>query len=382
MSDLPRIVIAGGGSGGHVFPALAIAEAIERGARVEVIFAGTARGLEAKVVPARGYRLELLEVLPIKGGGPKRAVLGVVTAARAVVASLILVRRLGPRAVVSVGGYAAGPVALAGGLLGVAVCIVEPNATPGLANRLLRPIARRAYVSWGAAASSFASRKTRRFGVPLRRGFTPVPYEPSARSRVLVLGGSQGAAALNERVPQAMGLVCRAHPGTDIVHQAGAGREEAVKNAYAVAGITNVHVVPFLDDMPLELARADLVISRSGAGTVAEIAAVGRPAIFVPFPYASDDHQLANAEALEHAGGALCLLQEKADALRIAGEVSSLLSDPERRVRMARAARAFGSPDAATLIAKDLCELAGIPWHAEAKVPQKTNGAAPHAEVH
>jgi UDP-N-acetylglucosamine--N-acetylmuramyl-(pentapeptide) pyrophosphoryl-undecaprenol N-acetylglucosamine transferase len=375
MTSAPRIVIAGGGSGGHVFPGLAIAQAIEQGAHVELVFAGTARGLEASVIPARGYRLELLEVVPIKGGGAVRAALGVLVAAKAVVRSLALVRRLSPRVVVSVGGYAAGPITLAAGLLGVPVAIVEPNGVAGLANRILGPIAKRAYVAWGEAATSFAPRKTRCFGVPLRPGFRPVAYEPADPPRVLVLGGSQGASALNERVPAALGVVMRGRPGLEVLHQAGKDRDPAVREAYARAGVSKARVVPFLDDVAGEMARADVIIARSGAGTVAEIAAVGRPALLVPFPFAADDHQAKNAQALERAGGAICVRQDQADALRIAGELASLLGDAPRLARMSDASRAFGKPDAAADIARDVCELAGIPWRA-LRGPVKSNGAA------
>jgi UDP-N-acetylglucosamine--N-acetylmuramyl-(pentapeptide) pyrophosphoryl-undecaprenol N-acetylglucosamine transferase len=376
VSDAARIVIAGGGSGGHVFPGLAIAEALALGAEVEVVFAGTARGLEASVVPARGYRLELLEVVPIKGGGPVRAVRGVLVAARAVVRSVALVRRLAPRAVVSVGGYAAGPITLAAGLLGVPVAIVEPNGVAGLANRILGPIAKRAYVAWGPAATTFAPRKTRCLGVPIRRGFRPVAYAPKDPPRILVLGGSQGAAPLNERVPEALGIVVRGRPDVQVLHQTGKGRDLAVREAYGRAGVAKARVVPFLDDVASEMAEADVIVARSGAGTVAEIAAVGRPALLVPFPFAADDHQAQNAQAIARAGGAICVRQESADALRIAGELASLLGDTDRRVRMSEASRAFGKPDAATDIARDLCELAGIPWRLPLRGPEKSNGAA------
>jgi UDP-N-acetylglucosamine--N-acetylmuramyl-(pentapeptide) pyrophosphoryl-undecaprenol N-acetylglucosamine transferase len=376
MSGAPCIVIAGGGSGGHVFPAVAIAEAVQRDARVDVIFAGTARGMEAKVIPARGYRLELLDIVPIKGGGPLRAARGVVVAARAVAHALALVRRTKPRAVVSVGGYAAGPVALAAALLRIPVAVVEPNGVVGLANRLLGPFADRAYVAWGPAAKSFAEKKTRLMGVPLRRGFLPSPYEPKSHLRVLVLGGSQGAAPLNERLPDALGIALRSFPNLGVLHQAGGGHDPAVLSAYSRAGVREVRVVPFLEDVAGEIARADVVVARSGAGTVAEVAAVGRPALLIPFPLAADDHQTTNARALEEAGGAVCLPQAEADAPRVANLLAELLGDPERRTRMSRASRAFGKPDAATNIARDLCELAGIAWQPER--PGKTNGAATH----
>jgi UDP-N-acetylglucosamine--N-acetylmuramyl-(pentapeptide) pyrophosphoryl-undecaprenol N-acetylglucosamine transferase len=375
------IVFAGGGSGGHVFPGIAIAESVLRGARVEILFAGTPRGMENQLIPAHGYRLELLDVLPIRGRGSIGAAHGAWVAARAVLRSLVLLRRWRPKVVVSVGGYAAGPIALAASLLGVPLAVVEPNGVVGLANRILGPVARRAYVAWGPAATSFSPKKTRRLGVPLRKGFSPVPYLPSPPLRVLVLGGSQGAAPLNERLPEALGMVARAHPDLEILHQAGRDRQSAVALAYQKAALPAARVVAFLDDVAGELARADIIVARAGAGTVAEIAAVGRPALLVPLPHAADDHQTANARAFEDAGGAICLPQNQADAPRLAGELAALLGDPERRVRMSRASRAFGRPDAATEIARDLCALAGIPWRPERQGPKKTNGAARHTEA-
>jgi UDP-N-acetylglucosamine--N-acetylmuramyl-(pentapeptide) pyrophosphoryl-undecaprenol N-acetylglucosamine transferase len=374
MNPLFPVIVTGGGSGGHVFPALAIADELRRGARVDVTFVGTARGLEATVVPARGYRLELLDVVPMKGRGTLGAARGAVVAARAVVSALGLVRRAKPRVVVSVGGYAAGPTGLAAAVLRVPVAVVEPNGAAGLTNRILGPLARRVYVAWGPAAKGFAPRKTRRYGVPLRRGFRPVPYEPHSPPRVLVLGGSQGALPLNERLPEALGLLERelGEP-ISVTHQTGIGNDQAVQAAYRRAGVSSLRVVPFLDRVAEELSRTDVVVARAGAGTVAEIAAVGRPAVLIPFPQAADDHQTTNARALEEVGGALCLPQRDASAARIAEVLASLVRDSERRVRMSRASRAFGAPDAATDIARDVCELAGIPWNPDSYLG--TNGS-------
>lgn len=376
MTTAPVILIAGGGSGGHVFPGLALAEAVLEGAHVEVVFAGTKRGLEAHLIPERGFRLEVLEIFPIKGQGALEGARGVAFAARAVAHALVLVRRLAPRVVVSVGGYVAGPLALAAWALRVPLAIVEPNAVPGLANRILAPFASRAYIAFDAAASRFAPRDTRRFGVPLRRGFTLTAYAPKEPLRILVLGGSQGAAVLNERLPAAMATVLLSHPGIEVLHQAGKARVDGVREAYARLGVSTARVVDFFDDVAAELARADVVVARSGAGIVAEIAAVGRPAILVPFPHAADDHQAANAAALERAGGAVWLRQSDADAPRLARELSCLLSDAPRRLAMSRASGAFGRPEAALQIARDLCELAKVPWSHSSKGSVRANGVA------
>ncbi len=371
MSERPCLVVAGGGTGGHVFPGLAVADACRKLADVDVVFAGSPRGLEKDVVPARGYRLELLDVAPMKGGGVRRAVKGALVAARATYEALSLVKALRPRAVLSVGGYAAGPVALAAALRGVPVAVFEPNGVLGLANRLLAPFAKRAYVAWPSAATKLSPRIVRALGVPLREGFDASPYAASGTARVLVMGGSLGAQAINERLPLALAEVARAVPALEVLHQTGRGADAPVRDAYAEHGLT-ARVVPFLDDVAGELARADLVVARAGAITVAEIAAVGRAAVFVPFPFAADDHQRANAEALAAKGGAVCVVQRAATVERLAEEIGELLGDRAHRETMAAAARAAGKPHAAYEVAGDLLHLARIPLRAPR---EKQNGS-------
>lgn len=374
MSEAPRVVIAGGGTGGHVFPGLAVADALAANAHVEVIFVGSPRGMEKDLVPARGYRLELLDVEPMKGGGIGRAVRGGVVAARATALAYGLVARLAPRAIVSVGGYAAGPVSLAGVIRRVPLAVLEPNAAMGFANRLLLPFAARAYVAWEEAAKGARTSAVRVSGVPIRPAFVPKPYALSQSARrVLVMGGSLGAEALNERVPEALAKIASQVPGLEIVHQTGKGKDEAVRATYARLGLARATVAPFLDDVASALAAADLVIARSGAGTVAEIAAVGRPALFIPFPFAADDHQAKNADALARSGGALWIRQEDATADKLAAELGALLADGARLEKMADRARKAGKPRAAEWIAHDVLELARI---ASGK-KRRTNGAPP-----
>jgi UDP-N-acetylglucosamine--N-acetylmuramyl-(pentapeptide) pyrophosphoryl-undecaprenol N-acetylglucosamine transferase len=366
------ILIAGGGTGGHVFPGLAIARALNKLADVDIVFAGTPRGLEARVIPEAGYALELLDVEPMKGGGAERAIKGALVAAKATNRAREIIRRLKPAAVLSVGGYAAGPAALAGVAQRVPLAVLEPNSTLGLANRILAPFCKRAYLAWPETSRHFRGDKARLYGVPLRPGFSPIPYIPaSGAKRILVLGGSQGALALNEVLPKALKRV-RSEVAFTVVHQAGRDRDEAVKTAYD--GLSGVEVVPFLDDIADRMAAADLIIGRSGAATVAEISAIGRAGIFVPFPHAADDHQAKNALSLEAVGGGICIRQEAADETRLASEIAALLRDDDRRKRMADAAREHGRPHAAEDIAKDLLGLAGIGLKKRVE-PPKTNGA-------
>jgi UDP-N-acetylglucosamine--N-acetylmuramyl-(pentapeptide) pyrophosphoryl-undecaprenol N-acetylglucosamine transferase len=369
----PRIVIAGGGTGGHVFPGLAIATQLEKLADVEVIFVGSPRGLEKDLVPVRGYALELLDVEPIKGGGIKRAFRGALVAARATWRARSLVNELKPAVVVSVGGYAAGPMALASAASGVPLAIVEPNGVLGLANRILSPVAKRAYVAW---PDVMRSKIVRPLGVPLRDGFEASPYRAGSSARVLVMGGSQGARAINDAMPEAIAAVKKRVPHVEVLHQSGRGQDEAVRAAYEALGV-RADVRAFLDDVPGELARADVVVARSGAGAVAEIAAIGRAAIFVPFPFAADDHQRANAESLSKSNAAVCIIQREATPAKLAREIGALLEDAARREAMANAARRMGRPHAARDIAEDLLHLARIPMRISRP---KTNGSS--AEAH
>lgn len=370
------ILIAGGGTGGHVFPGLAVAYALRELADVEIVFAGSPRGLETRIVPQHGYALELLDVEPMKGGGPARAIRGALVAAKAMRHASSIVSCLCPAAVLSVGGYAAGPAALACVSARIPTAILEPNSVLGLANRLLAPFAARAYVAWRETARHFRADKIKVFGVPLRPGFTERPYSPRPGSlRVLVLGGSQGATALNERVPSAIARTVATVGDVQIVHQTGKDREVEVRAAYDSAGLGAATVVPFLDDVSGHMTDADVIVARAGAVTVAEIAAIGRASLLVPFPHAADDHQAKNAVALAALGGAVCVRQEAADDVRLATELTRLLTDADLRVRMATAARAHGRPEAAHEIASDLLALAGI--RQRPKPPAKPmNGAS------
>ena len=374
----PTLMIAGGGTGGHVFPAVAVAEAVQRLVDVDVVFVGTARGVEARVVPARGWRLELLHVEPMKGRGPRAALHAVLVAMGATRTAFAIVRRTAPRAVLSVGGYASGPATLAAAVLGVPVAVLEPNSTVGLANRILAPFARCAFLAWEDAAPRFRASAVRQYGVPLRAGFSPSPCASGrASARILVMGGSQGAAVLNERLPEAIGRLTNRGRCVDVVHQAGRDQEGAVRDAYASAKVEHATVVPFIEDVASAIADADLVVARAGAGTIAEVTAIGRASILVPFPHAADDHQGKNAEALARAGASVCLRQENAGPERLAAEIERLLADDAMRVSMADAARDRGRPDAARRVAIDLLALASLGerehpvWLRETEPPAK-----------
>jgi UDP-N-acetylglucosamine--N-acetylmuramyl-(pentapeptide) pyrophosphoryl-undecaprenol N-acetylglucosamine transferase len=359
LAATKTLLFAGGGTGGHVFPMIAVAEAVRALApEVRAVFVGTARGLEARVVPERGYELELMRILPLRGGGAAGFARGLWRAAGSLPEARSLVKRLQPAAVLSVGGYAAGPVALAGWSLGVPLALLEPNSVMGLANRLVAPLARRGYVAFEAAERHFRRGRVQRVGVPLRPGFEPVPYTPaSGPLKLLVLGGSQGAKALNQAVPRA---VARLGPAVEVVHQCGPAHSAAVTALYQELGVERARVIPFIDDMPAALAACELVIGRAGAGALSEICAIGRPSLLVPYPFAADDHQRVNAEAVAREGAAVCVDNADATPERLAAEVQKLAADRGQLARMARRAQALGRPDAAHRIALDLLSLAGL----------------------
>lgn len=369
------LLFAGGGTGGHVFPMIAVADALEELApEVRVTFVGTARGIETRVVPERGYALELLDILPMRGEGVGGAARGAWRALGSIPVARALVRRVQPSAVFSIGGYAAGPVALAARSLGVPLALLEPNAVMGLANRLMAPLVARGYTAFAGAERHFSPRVVLRSGVPLRAGFEPQPYASSrAALRVLVLGGSQGAKSLNETVPQAL---ARLSPPVTVVHQCGPRHREAAEQLYVALGLSGAAVVPFIDDVPAALGAADLVIARAGASTLSEICAVGRPSLVVPYPFAAGDHQLRNAEALAQAGAAVCLPAAQATVERVAAEVRALATDRGRLERMAAAARALGRPHAARTVAIDLLSLAGLSGLADSQEGADENAGA------
>jgi UDP-N-acetylglucosamine--N-acetylmuramyl-(pentapeptide) pyrophosphoryl-undecaprenol N-acetylglucosamine transferase len=352
------VLIAGGGTGGHVYPGLALAKAFEALASVCVVFAGTARGLEAQVVPAAGYPLETLNVEPMKGGGARRFIRGGAVAALAAVRAQRIIARRRPRAVVSIGGYAAGPICLAAALRGIPVMLVEPNAVIGFTNRMLAPLAKRTYVAWERVVNG--ERKARVLGVPIRAGFQPFPQSRSAEVlRILVLGGSQGSQALNHHVPLALTQLSAETP-ICIVHQTGKRDVESVEAAYRTSGLTEVQVVSYLEDTAQAIRNADLVVSRAGASTVAEITAIGRPAVFIPFARAADDHQTLNALQVVMAGGARMVTEAQLARGGLLSAMQALTATPVALAAAAHASQSCGKPHAARDIAKDILDYLGI----------------------
>lgn len=372
-----RVVLAGGGTGGHVFPMIAVADALtELDPSLELSFVGTARGLESRLVPERGYALRLVEILPLRGGGMVGAWRGATRAVRATWAERRTLAELRPDVVFSVGGYAAGPVAAAARSLGIPVALMEPNSVIGLANRLIAPFVQRAYTAFAASERHFPAGSVLRTGVPIRSGFERRPYRPGTVPTVLVLGGSQGAKSLNEALPAAFGQLTRP---VRVVHQCGAAHAASVEALYAsLAPELGARVIPFIEDMPAQLAAADLVVSRSGASAVSEICAIGRASLLVPYPYAAGDHQTQNAAALEAAGAARRIDARQATPQRLCELLVELLGDPQRLQAMAESAGQLGRPEAAREVASDLLRLAGLsPARGRAGGGRAQSGSSP-----
>jgi len=357
------MLIAGGGTGGHLFPGIALAEEVStRHPDNRVLFVGTTRGLEARVVPAAGFALETIEVRGLKGMGLVKSLQALLLLPLSFVSSWRIVGRFRPDVVVGVGGYASGPVVLAAWTRGVPTAIQEQNALPGMTNRILGRLVRAVFIAFEQARVAFPPRKTYLVGNPVRRKLMD-NYLLRSRSavsdgrfRLLVVGGSLGARGLNTRVLEALPHLGGLRGHMDVVHQTGAADLERVKAGYAAAGMT-AEVVPFVEDMSAAYAQASLVLCRAGATTVAELTICKKASILVPFPFATDDHQAVNAAALVEAGAALMFREAELTGERLAGELRRLAADAEMLQRMERAAGHLGRPEAARELVDTCAEL-------------------------
>jgi UDP-N-acetylglucosamine--N-acetylmuramyl-(pentapeptide) pyrophosphoryl-undecaprenol N-acetylglucosamine transferase len=335
-----------------VIPALAIAEELRQRGH-EAVFVGTARGLETRLVPKAGFPLHLVNI-----GAFNRVSLAtrLATLARlplSVVSAMRILRGVGTsgvaQAVIGVGGYAAAPATMAAVLLRIPVVLFEPNVVPGFSNRVVARYAANAAVHFEQTGKWFPRYEVT--GVPVRPQFFALPQRRSTPPSLLVFGGSQGARALNRILRDSAAELLRRSPGLKIVHQTGEREFEELRGYYETAGIA-VEARAFLDDMAQRFADADLIVCRSGASTVAEIAAAGKCALFVPFPGAADDHQLRNAELLAASGAALLIPESQLTAQRFVQEVAALLGNTARMTDMGAQARALAHRDAAAHVAE------------------------------
>lgn len=360
-----RVVIAGGGTGGHLFPGLAVARALK--ARVPdslISFAGTAAGIEARVIPSTEFGLDLIRSAGLKGKSVAARVRGALLVPLGCVDAWRLISRRRPDVVIGVGGYSSGPVVAVAALRGIPTMVLEQNAVPGLTNRLLARLVRRAAVTYEASLKYFGE-KAFVSGNPVRQEFLEVEHDPSrdaginaSRVRVLVFGGSQGAHAINMAMVEAAPRLAAAAETVDLVCQTGARDFDVVREAFERHGVQG-RVERFIDAMDREMKAAGLVVSRAGATTLAEVTAAGRPAILIPLPTATDDHQRQNARALEAAGAAELMEQSELTGETLADRILALAGDRDRRRHMSAAARTLAKPRAAADIVDAVIALTG-----------------------
>jgi UDP-N-acetylglucosamine--N-acetylmuramyl-(pentapeptide) pyrophosphoryl-undecaprenol N-acetylglucosamine transferase len=348
MSD--TLIIAGGGTGGHIYPAIAIArEFVARNAGRKVIFIGTEHGLEKEIVPKAGFPLEFISVGGLKGKRPAELVRNLFRLPLGFLQAWRLVGRHRPSAALGVGGYSSGPALLAAKVRGVPTMIHEQNAYPGLANRMLAKFVKAVAVAFAEALPRLKRPDGVVTGNPVRKEFFGAAdrrQPPEGRRRLLLFGGSQGSHVLNEAMTGALLFLARLKDRLEIVHQTGPGDLEMVRAAYRASAFPNARVVAYLDPIVDEIAAADLAVSRAGAMTIGELAAVGRGSILVPFAAATNNHQELNARVVERAGGAVVITEGQLTPERLAGAISEIAGDPERARRMGAAANALAVPDA------------------------------------
>ncbi|OHB33873.1 MAG: undecaprenyldiphospho-muramoylpentapeptide beta-N-acetylglucosaminyltransferase [Desulfuromonadaceae bacterium GWC2_58_13] len=356
-----KMLLAGGGTGGHLFPAVALAQRLLAAEpESKVLFVGTRRGIEAKVLPELGLPLATIDISGLVGKKLVGKLIMGPQLIRSLVQSLRILHKFQPDVVVGVGGYASGPVLLAARLRGYPTLIHEQNAAPGLTNRLLGRWVDRVCTSFSEMDCGFKRSRTVLTGNPLRSGMDDCPPVPSGTPRLLVFGGSRGARAINDAVVAMLPDLARFKEQLAIHHQTGAEDLERIRQGYREAGWEAAEVVPFIDDMAAAYARSHLVICRAGATTLAELTACGRPAILIPYPYAAADHQTANAQSLASRGAALMLPQSDLTPALLARLVGDLLDDRERLLGMAGVSWALGKKGAADRILQECRVIAGV----------------------
>src|SRR5882762_3312519 len=354
-----KLLIAGGGTGGHVFPAIAVAkEWLSRGSEREVVLVGTQRGIEMKLVPQAGLPLETLRAAGLKGKGGLTLIKNFATLAPGMLDAFGILRKHQPVAAFGVGGYAAGPMLLATWLSGVPNIIFEPNAEPGFTNKVLARMSKRIATGYEVTAQALG-KKAVVTGNPVRAEFFAIqPRKPQKPFRVLITGGSQGALPINRVFVDAMDILAARKHELNVVHQTGERDYNAVRTAYARREFSSAEVVPFLDNMAARFAWADLIVCRAGAITAAEIAAAGRAAIFIPFGRATDSHQLRNAEAMSKSQAARVIPEPELTPERLSSEIFSLLDQPQEIEKLSTAARGLARPYAARDIVNMIEEVA------------------------
>ncbi|HWP59631.1 MAG TPA: undecaprenyldiphospho-muramoylpentapeptide beta-N-acetylglucosaminyltransferase [Candidatus Acidoferrales bacterium] len=352
-----RVIMAGGGTGGHLFPGLAVARALkERNDMVEILFVGSARGIESRVLPRAGFPLETLPIRGLTGRGARGVAEALVGVPASVARALKIIRRFGPDFVLGLGGYASGPMLLAASLRRIPCAIMEQNLRPGLTNRLLGRCARRIFVAYEETRAFFSSPRVIVSGNPVR--WRELPQVPrSEKFTLFIFGGSAGAHKINLCALEALAALSDLAPAWRIIHQTGEADFAWVAQAYRKLSFA-AEVFPFIEKMDEAYAAADLIVCRAGATTIAELTAYGKPAVLVPYPFAAHDHQRWNAEALTRQGAAEMILDRELSGPRLAETLRALYRDRDKIASMAAQARKLGKPEAADTIAEECLKLA------------------------
>ncbi len=350
-----KLVIAGGGTGGHLFPGIAVAEALlELDPSSQVLFVGTERGIEARAVPKAGFALKTIDVAGLKGMGLAHRLKTLAGLPSSLLASRKILQDFGAEAVVGVGGYASGPLLVAAKTMGLPTAVCEQNSVPGITNRILSKLVDAVYVTFPASQAFFPAGKTHLVGNPVRKSFRDAAQKPAPaieRGLVFTFGGSQGARPLNETVPRALGLLKAKGLDVRALHQAGKDAVDGVQKSYVDASVT-AEVTPFIDDMVGAYRRAHVVLCRAGATSCAELTALGVPAILVPFPQAADDHQTKNAQDLVDQQAAILMPQSSMTPESLAAAIEKLLTNDDDRTALADGAKKAGRLQAAHDVAR------------------------------
>jgi UDP-N-acetylglucosamine--N-acetylmuramyl-(pentapeptide) pyrophosphoryl-undecaprenol N-acetylglucosamine transferase len=353
-----KLMIAAGGTGGHIYPGIAVAkEIMRRDASSQVLFIGTARGLETKIVPDNGFQLSLINSAGLKSKGVKEQIKGLAVLPKSFIEARQIIRQFRPHVVVGAGGYVSGPVLLMAAIMGVPTLVMDSNALPGFTNRRLAWFVDKAALTFEESLPYFG-KKGVVTGNPVRHEFFAVSAKQrSDQMHVLIFGGSQGARAINNAMADALAPLSAAADRLTITHQTGESDLDRIRTAYGDSSFGESDVRPFISNMPAEFAKADLVICRAGATTCAELAAAGKASIMIPLPTAADDHQRKNAEALARVGAAKMILQAELDGQRLAKEIFALSESPAAITEMEAAAKGLGRKDAAEKAADLIEEL-------------------------
>ncbi|MBI5561844.1 MAG: undecaprenyldiphospho-muramoylpentapeptide beta-N-acetylglucosaminyltransferase [Deltaproteobacteria bacterium] len=355
-----RLVFAGGGTGGHLFPAIALADEFrERFPDARIVFAGGRGRMEEKVVPACGYEIRLLDVEGAKNRGVMKGLAAAMKAARATASAVGMLREIRPQGVIGSGSYSSAPVVAAARLLGIKTAILEQNALPGLTNRLLGRFVDRVYIAFDAGRAHFPAGRTLLTGTPVRKSVIANGRRGAGKGdkfSILVFGGSQGATAINTAFLDAAEYLTDIWGGLSVTHQSGREGYDAVAASYARKGL-KADVYRFIDDMGAAYGASGLVICRAGATSIAEMTAIGLPAILIPYPYAADDHQTVNAGCLAEAGAAVVIPQDKLTGKTLADAVRRLYERPGELKAMRARAYALGRPEAAGAIAENFLRV-------------------------